>query len=450
MTTLELIPAQAGFLMSGARYPAYVGAWGTGKSAAMIARAVKHSEEHPRNLGVLFRLEYTDLRDSTVPDFEEYTGMKVDSERSARFPNGSAILFRHMEEARKNNLQNMNLGWFVIEQAEELDTDDVFMNLHGRLRRHGVPRWGGIVANTNGDNWIKRLWKDGDLERVMRREFPGWPGPLAELFEAESEDAAPYLPADTLSSWRALERIKPATWKRLVKNSWDAADTVNVMVRPEWHAAAEKADLALRSPIKRVVAVDVARFGDDSTVLVACETDGRFRRVLAWEEHHGRSVTEVAGLAQVFARRWETETIAVDEIGVGAGVVDILRELGRSVVPVNSSERSSAPDKCSNRRAEIYGCGAGLFERGEVQLPPGWARAREEISWTRYGQVRSNGHFKVEPKEDVKERHGRSPDHADALLMALWAAPQGKVWKGSDKYSLKPRKSAAPGVAALG
>lgn len=94
----RLLKAQDNFIFSDARFPAYVGAWGTGKSFAGIQRAMILSEESPKNLGVVFRREYTDLRDSTCKDFEKYTGLKITSERSVELQNKSEILFRHLEE----------------------------------------------------------------------------------------------------------------------------------------------------------------------------------------------------------------------------------------------------------------------------------------------------------------------------------------------------------------
>ena len=435
----NLIPAQAGFIQAPARYPAYVGAWGTGKSASLIIRAVMHSEQYPGNLGVIFRKEFTDLRDSTIRDFETYTGLKLNSERAVKFANGSEILFRHLEEM--NNIKNMNLGWAAIEQAEEMETDEEFILLQGRIRRAGFPHWCGIVANTDGRNWIWKLWKNG---RTRLGE--------SALFEAESADAAAYIPPDTMASWKALEFTNPAIWRRFVKNSWDEADMANLLINPTWVRAAEKADLALRLPIRRLVSVDVARYGDDKTVFYAIEGDGRSSRVIAFEEHNGRSIVEVAALAQLFAQRHECETYAIDEIGVGGGVVDILMSLKRHVIPVNSSERATAPDKCYNRRTEIYSTGAAAFEAGRVELMPGDEPLCEELSWARYKVLRSNGFCQVEPKDDIKERHGRSPDRADSLLQGLWALPQARIWKASDKYSREhsSRSRTAPNVSALG
>lgn len=416
----NLISAQAGFIKSEARYPAYVAGWGTGKSTALIARAMILSEKYPNNLGVIFRKEFTDLRDSTIRDFESYTGLKVGSERSVRLPNGSEILFRHLEEL--NNIQNMNLGWFGIEQAEELETDDQFFKLHGRLRRENVRRTGFVIANTNGHNWIYKLWKiSGDSD------YP--------LFEATSFDAQGYLPPDTMESWRKLEKNKPKIYRRFVLNSWDESDVADVIIQPEWVEKAMQKEVVVHVPLRRVVAIDVARYGDDKTVFYAVEGDDRYRRVIGKEVHDKKSTMEIVGLAQVFARKHgDINSFAVDEIGVGAGVVDRLHELGKKVIPVNSSVRDGVRMGCYNRRAEIYVSSSEMFEAGRVQLLRDDEDVREELSWTKYKTIKSSGIYQVEAKDDVKARYGRSPDHSDALLYGLWALRQADAVTKRDKY----------------
>src|SRR3990172_3090605 len=98
---------QGGFVKSAARFAAMVSAWGTGKTLCGILKVMRACEQYPNNLFVVFRKEYTDLRDSTIKDFEKYTGLKVDSSREVKLPNKSCIMFRHMEQL--NNLQNINL-----------------------------------------------------------------------------------------------------------------------------------------------------------------------------------------------------------------------------------------------------------------------------------------------------------------------------------------------------
>lgn len=399
----KLIEPQSAFLRTEARYPAYVGGWGTGKSLTGIGKAVALAEEFPGNLGIIFRKEFTDLRDSTIKDFENYTGMKVGASREVRLDNGSVIMFRHIEEL--NNIQNINLGFFWIEQAEELDTDQQFFTLFGRLRRKGVRHCGFITANTNGHNWIYKLWKTGGLEG-------------GALFEAKTHDNAKNLPADFLQSLEILKTKKPKLYNRFVLNSWDDADTIDIVINPEWVRAAAARSLVVKLPMRRVISIDVARYGDDKTIFYALENN----RVIGKEEWEKRSTMEVVGLAQIFAKKHkDIQAFAVDEIGVGAGVADRLQELGKKVIFVNSSRKSIFPERYYNLRAEIYSTGADVLEAGHAQLLPDDEDLIEQLSWAKYKTIKSNGIYQVESKDDIKERYGRSPDNADCFLNGLWA-----------------------------
>lgn len=416
----NLTKPQANFILSEKRYPAFVGGWGTGKSTALIAKAMMLSEKYPGNLGIIFRKEYTDLRDSTMRDFESYTGLKVNSEGSVRLSNKSEILFRHMEQM--NNIQNLNLGWFGIEQAEEFDSDNEFYMLHGRLRRSVGSRTGFIIANTNGHNWVYNLWKVG-----MDPDYP--------LFESSYVDVGGYIPADTLESWGKLKDSKPKLYNRFVLNSWEESDTVDIIIPNDRVEAAKKRDVGLGFPIRRIVAVDVARYGDDKTVFYAIEGCPRFRRVIAKEVHEKKSTMETVGLAQLFARKHgHIQSFAVDEIGVGSGVVDRLRELDRHVIPINSAERSLVPTGFYNRRAEMWGTAGQMFEDGLVKVLADDKEGNEELSWMKFKAVKSNGEYQVEAKDEVKKRYGRSPDNADALVYGLWAVRNAKPSGEPDKY----------------
>jgi hypothetical protein len=222
-----LRPFQFDFTYSKEKFPAQVSAWGTGKSWDLITRALIYAEQIPNNLIYILRREWVDLKDSTIKDFESYTDLTVGSDRNVKFPNGSVIMFRHIEELNRagKNLQNVNLGAFFIEQAEELPTDREFFILQGRLRRKvepteyfkllGLPdHTGSIVANVAGDNWIKKLWKDHESAGKDRKDFP--------LIEATTADNAINLPKDFMDTLKLLKENKPEIYKRFVMNDWSA------------------------------------------------------------------------------------------------------------------------------------------------------------------------------------------------------------------------------------
>ena len=144
MLAKKLNGYQWDFLTSEARFPGMVSAWGTGKTLVLIQRAVKLSQCYKQNLGLIVRKVFQELRDSTIKDFETYTGLKVPmGSRDVVMPGGSRIMFRHLEELTggptRQLIQNVNLGFFAIEQAEEFEGGEQFEMLRGRLRRRLTP-----------------------------------------------------------------------------------------------------------------------------------------------------------------------------------------------------------------------------------------------------------------------------------------------------------------------
>lgn len=136
---IEAEPFQWEFLSSYLRFPSMVAGWGTGKTMLALYKGIVLSLEYSNNLGVIVRDKFTDLRDSTMKDYNRYTGKHVpQGTKESGFSNGSKIIFRHAKDL--SGLQNVNIGWFYIEQAEEFPTARQFNLLRGRLRRILTPK----------------------------------------------------------------------------------------------------------------------------------------------------------------------------------------------------------------------------------------------------------------------------------------------------------------------
>lgn len=125
----------------------------------------------------------------------------------------------------------------------------------------------------------------------------------------------------------------------------------------------------------------------------------------------------------------------VDVIGIGAGVVHRLEELGCAVEAFNAAERSDARDRSGelgfvNKRAAAWWNLREMLDpaSGEaVCLPPDDVLTGD-LTAPRYS-VQSGGRIKVEAKDDVKKRIGRSTDAADAVIQAYYADPVGPDWE---------------------
>lgn len=166
-----------------------------------------------------------------------------------------------------------------------------------------------------------------------------------------------------------------------------------------------------------VVAVDVARFGSDETVIAV--RHGQQVRIV--EAYGGRDTMETAGRVLREARKAAavgaaTPTIVVDDVGVGGGVVDRLRELSEyRVVAFNGGSSPRDPDEYPNRRSEAW------FDFAEqldgIDLDGDEMLAADLLSPVY--SIDSRGRRVVEAKSETKKRLGRSPDRADAVLMAF-------------------------------
>lgn len=171
--------------------------------------------------------------------------------------------------------------------------------------------------------------------------------------------------------------------------------------------------------------VDVARFGDDESVI----QPRRGRKALPVQAVNGFDNVAVAGLVRQtindLRRKGERVRIKVDGSGNGSGVVDVLRawnnegRLGEfvEIVDVNVSNVADAEDEFERLRDQLWwGIRTWLAEGGA--LPPD-SKRDGELTAVKYG-FDSRGRIKVESKKDLKKRLGRSPDRADALALAVY------------------------------
>ena len=162
-----------------------------------------------------------------------------------------------------------------------------------------------------------------------------------------------------------------------------------------------------------ILAVDVARFGTDQSVLLLASPNA----VLHIEAHQGLDTMQLAGRVVDAHRRWSSERIVVDEIGVGAGVVDRLRELDLPVTGINVGRPARQRKLFANLRAEGYWHLYELFGQSELSIPND-AELAGQLSSLRYS-YNSRGQLLIESKDDARSRGLPSPDKADAMMLAF-------------------------------
>lgn len=159
--------------------------------------------------------------------------------------------------------------------------------------------------------------------------------------------------------------------------------------------------------------VDPARFGDDRTAIVI----RKMEKVIYKEALSQQDTMQIAGRALSLAKehRVKPSNIFVDVIGIGAGVVDRLKEQSWDVVAVNVAESAEDSEHYANLRAELYA--------GKLKEWIKTADLTDDDDWYELTNIKykfdSKGRMLLEKKEDMKKRGLPSPDVADALAITF-------------------------------
>lgn len=213
--------------------------------------------------------------------------------------------------------------------------------------------------------------------------------------------------------------------------------------------SAQNREIVIPDGVSEVWGVDVARFGDDESVLVRRSKLGVSPLIESWQ---GRDTMYTSGrIKKAYddcPPGGKPETIFVDVIGIGSGVVDRLREMGLPARGVNVSEVASMNEQYRNLRTELWHkvaewlamkdkslpskCICNICQLGNDQNKEHAKQLAEELVAVGYDISDSSGKVVAEPKSETRKNLGRSPNIADALIMTFAGEPS-TLLRGSEK-----------------
>lgn len=257
------------------------------------------------------------------------------------------------------------------------------------------------------ENWCTPISEDEAQAEMDDFEFEGrWYRP-EDLFRKKVLGQFPKVSDDILI---------PAQWLELAHERW-------VQVNG-------------REPLRqemRILGVDVAGMGRDCTCFV--ERKGAW--VSQFNAHNSGGSADhmkIAGQIAAYRRRQIEAYVSIDTIGEGAGVYSRCVELDEKeyIISCKYSEAAKGHNgkpltdvtgqyQFVNMRAYLFWCVRDWLNPKNdtgAMLPPDTQFDEEatEIKWS----FHSDGRIIIEPKEDIKERLGRSPDKFDALANTFY------------------------------
>lgn len=167
----------------------------------------------------------------------------------------------------------------------------------------------------------------------------------------------------------------------------------------------------------KAMGIDIARSGKDDTVFAFF--DGNMQ--LPFYTMRTKNLVDIAGkIEEYYHEGWKI--IALDDTGVGGGVTDILRTNAIPCHGVNfgaAAKRFIRDKHMANTRAEMYFLLDDELKKKEIRLISD-SKLHQEITAVRLRPLDGREAYLLESKDDLKKRLSRSPDKADATVLARY------------------------------
>jgi hypothetical protein len=160
-----------------------------------------------------------------------------------------------------------------------------------------------------------------------------------------------------------------------------------------------------------VIGVDPARFGADATVIAVRQG----RDIVKLIRHRGDDTMTVVGHVIDAIEEFKPSLVNIDEGGLGAGVVDRLKEQRFKVRGVNFGNKAKNPIMYGNKRAEMWG---DMREWLKTASAPNDRFLKSDLISPKI-KPDSRGTIFLESKKDMKARGLASPDAADAIALTF-------------------------------
>ncbi len=326
------------------------------------------------------------------------------SDRYIQTPGNGIIIFRGLNEFNAENIKSLegfDIAW--MEEAQTIGQRAIDM-LRPTIRKPGSQLWA---------TWNPRL--RSDPIDVMMRQDPRF-ADSRTVVEANWRDN-PFR-GNELEEERLLDLAgDEARYRHIWEGDYEAESDMQFIGGGMVREAMERQPNPTMVD-ELVLGVDVARFGDDRTVIKARR--GRDGTTMPAIKLLRADTMQVAARVMAEIDRLNPDGVFIDEGGVGGGVVDRCRQMGYNVIGVNFGGKADrvidGVPKCANKRAQMWATMREWLKSG------GCIEDSRELEMDLTGPLYSfdnNNAIVLEKKSDMKKRGVASPDEGDALALSF-------------------------------
>ena len=329
------------------------------------------------------------------------------------YGNGSEILFMGCnveDDPELNDMRGLEVTFFVLEEANELAelVFDVAVQRAGRwMNEHfGIPPM--VLCTTNpSDNWVKDRFYSPWVEGKLQAPY---------YFQQALPHDNPHLPKSYLEN---LEFLPEAQYERMVNGNWDYSDIPNLLTPYLYFRNCTAIDEEFIGRKPKYIGIDVAREGNDKTVLCLGDDDG----ILWFEEYDHDKCAKTVPFIKKHIKDFDIKhaDIIFDANGNGAAMDEALsnEKIFATMFKSQETKNMKVPELQNyifkNRRAEA----AWLFRKDvyheNISFPYNKQFQRQSIV-IRFDMAEN--YIIIEPKKQLKKRlNGKSPDYWESAVM---------------------------------
>lgn len=415
-------------------YLAFGGSVRGGKTFGGIATLAILCKVFPRSRWAIVRTDLPTLRRNTLPAYykfreqhaPDFLGEFNQGNWVAKCSNGSEIvLFPEglVGDPDLDRWKGLEVNGFLLEEANEL-AEKSFYKAIERAGAWVIPKTKDnpnpnqpppliLLTFNPAMNWVYtkfyRPWRSGNLEAPY-------------FFQPSSLSDNPGIPD---SYKKSVQNLPDAEYRRFIQGEWEVNDDPDQLIKIGWVWNAKNVDPVFGT---NRLGVDVARYGKDHTSF-ALYSGNAFIRLQQYDQ---MSTTRTGKIATIWANDGEwpvmQENMVVDAVGLGAGTADKLADLGyrrirEFIAGGKPILRRGSFFRFANLRSQAWWEFREKLRNGLISLPEDFPEEAVSDLVSVHYEITQDRMVKVESKDEIRERLGRSTDMGDAMIMAAFDFP---------------------------
>lgn len=395
----------------------YGGAAGGGKSALDCLHLIEKSQKYPGSRWLMGRSKLKTLKETTLNTFFELSSkLKISDqykfnaqENIIHWKNGSDILlkdlFLYPSDPNFDSLGSLEITGAVVDECNQV-VYKAWQIVKSRIRYKLnefdlMPKMLGTCNPAK--NWTYKEFYKPKKDNTL---------PDYRKFIQALPTDNPHLHPSYLQS---LLRLDKNSKQRLYYGDWEYDDDPSALLGID-----DINNIFTNKFVKggkRFITADIARYGDDKTVIGVWDGLRLIKIVSLTKKPTTWITSEILKLAQQY--EIPLSQIIVDEDGVGGGVVD---QVGCKGFVNNSSPLYG--ENFNNLKSQCYFKLADIAKSNELFVncddPEIVSFIIEELEQVKQKDMDKDGKKQVVPKDKVKEMLGRSPDYSDMIMMRMY------------------------------